>query len=339
MFQHVEPYAGDPILSLNEAFHKDPRPNKVNLSIGIYFDDEGRLPVLESVRRAEARLLSAGGPKPYLPIEGAANFRTEVQALLFGATHEAVVSRRVATIQSVGSSGGLKVGADFIARYFPGSAVWVERPDLGQPPRDVRGRRASRCTATRTTTPAMPCGAAPSRRRAALRRDAGHAARAPAGERRAAARLLPQPDRRRPEPRPMGGADPGAARAPADPLPRPRLPGLRRGHRAPTPGRCASWPSAGLSFFVANSFSQEHERLRRALRRAERRVSRCRPGRERARPAQVHGASQLLEPADPRRPAGGHRAGRPANCAACGRPNSRRCANASSRCGARCMRR
>jgi len=128
MFQHVEPYAGDPILSLNEAFHKDLRPNKVNLSIGIYFDDEGRLPVLESVRRAEVRLLSAGGPKPYLPIEGAANFRSEVQALLFGASHEAVLSKRVATIQSVGSSGGLKVGADFIARYFPGSAVWASDP-------------------------------------------------------------------------------------------------------------------------------------------------------------------------------------------------------------------
>ena len=128
MFQHVEPFAGDPILSLNEDFQKDPRPNKINLSIGIYFDDAGRIPVLESVRRAEVLVIAKNSPKPYLPIEGAANFRSAVQQLLFGAAHEAVVSGRVATIQSVGSSGGLKVGADFLARWLPGSEVWVSDP-------------------------------------------------------------------------------------------------------------------------------------------------------------------------------------------------------------------
>jgi aromatic-amino-acid transaminase len=128
MFEHVEPFAGDPILSLNEDYQKDPRPHKINLSIGIYFDDAGRIPVLESVRRAEAQVVAAGGPKPYLPIEGAANFRRAVQELLFGADHEAVTSGRIATIQSVGSSGGLKVGADFIKRWFPGSGVWVSDP-------------------------------------------------------------------------------------------------------------------------------------------------------------------------------------------------------------------
>ena len=128
MFQHVEPYPGDPILSLNEAFQRDPRPGKINLSIGIYFDEAGRIPVLESVRRAEAKLAAAVGPKPYLPIEGAENVRAAVQALLFGAGHEAVASGRVATIQSIGSSGGLKVGADFIARWLPGSEVWVSDP-------------------------------------------------------------------------------------------------------------------------------------------------------------------------------------------------------------------
>ena len=128
MFKHVPPFAGDPILSLNEDFQNDPRAHKINLSIGIYFDDAGRIPVLESVRRAEALVVAKGGPKPYLPIEGAANFRTAVQHLLFGATHEAVTSARIATIQSVGSSGGLKVGADFIARHFPGSQVWVSDP-------------------------------------------------------------------------------------------------------------------------------------------------------------------------------------------------------------------
>ena len=128
MFEHVEPFGGDPILSLNEDFQKDPRPGKINLSIGIYFDDAGRIPVLASVRRAEQQVVARDAPKPYLPIEGAANFRAAVQALLFGSGHEAIASGRVATIQSVGSSGGLKVGADFIARWLPGSAVWVSDP-------------------------------------------------------------------------------------------------------------------------------------------------------------------------------------------------------------------
>jgi aromatic-amino-acid transaminase len=128
IFAHVEPFAGDPILSLNEDFQKDPRPHKINLSIGIYFDDQGKIPVLDSVRRAEQQVVARNAPKPYLPIEGAANFRSAVQALLFGADHAALAAGRVATIQSVGSSGGLKVGADFIARWLPGSAVWVSEP-------------------------------------------------------------------------------------------------------------------------------------------------------------------------------------------------------------------
>jgi aromatic-amino-acid transaminase len=128
MFQHLEPYAGDPILSLNEAFGRDPRADKVNLSIGIYFDDAGRIPVLASVREAEARLLAAGGSKSYLPIEGSAAMRQQVQALLFGAGHEALRSGRVATLQTVGSSGGLKVAADFLRRWLPASAVWVSDP-------------------------------------------------------------------------------------------------------------------------------------------------------------------------------------------------------------------
>jgi len=128
MFQHLDAYAGDPILSLNEDFQKDPRPHKVNLSIGIYFDDAGRIPVLDCVRRAEAQMLELSGPKPYLPIEGAADARAAVQALLFGPVHEAVAGGRIATLQTIGSSGGLKVGADFIKRWFPDSQVWVSDP-------------------------------------------------------------------------------------------------------------------------------------------------------------------------------------------------------------------
>ena len=126
MFQHVEAYAGDPILSLNEAFQKDSRAGKINLSIGIYFDDEGRIPMLDSVRQAELAVVHAAGARPYLPMEGAANFRSAVQALLFGDKHAA--AERTVTIQAVGSSGGLKVGGDFIKRYFPDTKVYVSDP-------------------------------------------------------------------------------------------------------------------------------------------------------------------------------------------------------------------
>ena len=128
MFQHLDPYAGDPILSLNEAYGNDPRPHKINLSIGIYFDDAGHIPVLGCVHEAEAQLLAEGAAKPYLPIEGAPACRHAVQGLLFGADHEAVRRNRIATLQTVGSSGGLKVGADFLRRWFPNSQVWVSDP-------------------------------------------------------------------------------------------------------------------------------------------------------------------------------------------------------------------
>jgi aromatic-amino-acid transaminase len=128
MFQHLDPYPGDPILSLNEAYGDDPRPHKINLSIGIYFDDDGRIPVLGCVREAEAQLLAEGAAKPYLPIEGSPACRREVQRLLFGPDHEAVTSGRIATLQTVGSSGGLKVGADFLKRWFPTIQVWVSDP-------------------------------------------------------------------------------------------------------------------------------------------------------------------------------------------------------------------
>jgi aromatic-amino-acid transaminase len=128
MFEHVQPYAGDPIFALVDAYNADPRPAKVNLSIGIYFDEQGRLPVLPSVQLAEARILAAAGPKPYLPMEGDAACRAEVAKLLLGPGHPAIAAGRVATIQTVGSSGGLKVGADFLKTWLPDAAVWVSDP-------------------------------------------------------------------------------------------------------------------------------------------------------------------------------------------------------------------
>lgn len=128
MFDHIDAYAGDPILTLNENFAKDPRNNKVNLSIGIYYDDEGRLPVMGAVREAEARLFAELGPKPYLPMAGFAQYRDAVQSLVFGDDSPARREGRVATVQTLGGSGALRVGADFMKRYFPGSQVWVSDP-------------------------------------------------------------------------------------------------------------------------------------------------------------------------------------------------------------------
>ncbi|VVE86224.1 amino acid aminotransferase [Pandoraea bronchicola] len=128
MFEHIDAYPGDPILSLNENFAKDPRTNKVNLSIGIYYDDDGRLPVMQAVRQAEALLLAEVGPKPYLPMAGFASYRDVVQALVFGEDSPARAAGSIATVQTLGGSGALKVGADFIKRYFPGSQVWVSDP-------------------------------------------------------------------------------------------------------------------------------------------------------------------------------------------------------------------
>ncbi|SAK52121.1 aromatic amino acid aminotransferase [Caballeronia temeraria] len=128
MFEHIDAYPGDPILSLNEDFAKDPRANKVNLSIGIYYDDEGRLPVMRAVREAEAQLLEAPAAKPYLPMAGLAAYRDAVQSLVFGDDAPARKEGRIATVQTLGGSGALKVGADFIKRYFPGSQVWVSDP-------------------------------------------------------------------------------------------------------------------------------------------------------------------------------------------------------------------
>jgi aromatic-amino-acid transaminase len=128
MFEHIPAYPGDPILSLNEDFQLDPRANKVNLSIGIYFDADGKLPMLDSVRQAEVALMDVKGPRPYLPMSGLADYRDAAQALVFGADSEVRKANRVATVQTVGGSGALKVGADFLKRYFPTSQVWVSDP-------------------------------------------------------------------------------------------------------------------------------------------------------------------------------------------------------------------
>lgn len=129
MFQKVDAYAGDPILSLMERFKEDPRSDKVNLSIGLFYDENGIVPQLKSVAEAEARFnAQPHGASLYLPMEGLNSYRHTVAPLLFGAEHPVLQQQRVATIQTLGGSGALKVGADFLKRYFPDSGVWVSDP-------------------------------------------------------------------------------------------------------------------------------------------------------------------------------------------------------------------
>ncbi|WP_340609571.1 amino acid aminotransferase [Xenorhabdus bharatensis] len=129
MFQNVDAYAGDPILSLSEAFKKDPRPEKVNLSIGLYYDEQGITPQLQAVATAEEQISALPqSASLYLPMEGLMAYRLAVQELLFGKDHSMLQQNRIATIQTVGGSGALKVGADFLHRYFPDSEVWCSDP-------------------------------------------------------------------------------------------------------------------------------------------------------------------------------------------------------------------
>ncbi|HFL1445233.1 TPA: aromatic amino acid transaminase [Enterobacter kobei] len=129
MFQNVDAYAGDPILSLMERFKEDPRSDKVNLSIGLYYNEEGIIPQLQAVAEAEARLNAVPhGASLYLPMEGLNAYRNTIAPLLFGADHPVLAQKRVATIQTLGGSGALKVGADFLKKYFPDSGVWVSDP-------------------------------------------------------------------------------------------------------------------------------------------------------------------------------------------------------------------
>ncbi|KAB1854535.1 aspartate/tyrosine/aromatic aminotransferase [Acinetobacter tandoii] len=129
MFQHIPPYAGDPILSLMEQFNTDPREGKVNLSIGLYYNEDSIVPQLETIMEAQKRLEpQQSKTKLYLPMEGFKPYRDAIQALLFGENSPAVQSGRAVTIQTLGGSGALKVGADFLKNYFPNSEVWVSQP-------------------------------------------------------------------------------------------------------------------------------------------------------------------------------------------------------------------
>ncbi|WP_295522569.1 amino acid aminotransferase [uncultured Pseudacidovorax sp.] len=128
LFSAVEMAPRDPILGLNEQFAADTNPNKVNLGVGVYYDDNGKLPLLECVKKAEADMMKAPSARGYLPIDGIAAYDNAVKALVFGADSEPVKSGRVATIQALGGTGGLKVGADFLKKLSPSAKVLISDP-------------------------------------------------------------------------------------------------------------------------------------------------------------------------------------------------------------------
>jgi aromatic-amino-acid transaminase len=128
LFTAVEMAPRDPILGLNEQFNADANPHKVNLGVGVYYDDNGKLPLLECVQQAEKQMMEAPKARGYLPIDGIAAYDSAVKTLVFGAESEPVKSGRVATVQALGGTGGLKLGADFLKRLAPGAKVLISDP-------------------------------------------------------------------------------------------------------------------------------------------------------------------------------------------------------------------
>ena len=128
LFSAIEMAPRDPILGLIEQFSADSNPNKVNLGVGVYYDDSGKLPLLKCVQAAEAQIMGTPKARGYLPIDGIAAYDGAVKGLVFGTNSEAVQSDRVATIQAIGGTGGLKVGADFLRRLGTSDTVLISDP-------------------------------------------------------------------------------------------------------------------------------------------------------------------------------------------------------------------
>jgi aromatic-amino-acid transaminase len=128
LFSAVEMAPRDPILGLNEQFNADTNPAKVNLGVGVYFDDNGKLPLLQCVQAAEKTMMEKPTARGYLPIDGIVAYDNAVKTLVFGADSEPVTSGRVATVQAIGGTGGLKIGADFLKRVSPKAKVLISDP-------------------------------------------------------------------------------------------------------------------------------------------------------------------------------------------------------------------
>ncbi len=128
LFASVELAPRDPILGLNEQYNADTRTDKVNLGVGVYYDDEGRIPLLGAVRKAEQARLDAATARGYLPIEGIAAYNKGAQTLLLGADSTLAAEGRVLTTQALGGTGALKIGADFLKQLLPQSKVMISDP-------------------------------------------------------------------------------------------------------------------------------------------------------------------------------------------------------------------
>ena len=128
LFNAVEMAPRDPILGLNEQFTADTNPSKVNLGVGVYYDENGKLPLLDCVLAAEKQMMEAPKARGYLPIDGIAAYDAAVQGLVFGAESEPVKGKRVATVQALGGTGGLKIGADFLKKVAPDAKVLISDP-------------------------------------------------------------------------------------------------------------------------------------------------------------------------------------------------------------------
>ena len=125
IFAAVEMAPRDPIFGLTEAYNAETRANKVNLGVGVYYDDNGKVPLLASVKAAERARLETMPPRGYQPIEGLAGYNQAVQKLLFGPDSHLIADGRVVTIETLGGTGALKIGADFLKRLLPSTTVFI----------------------------------------------------------------------------------------------------------------------------------------------------------------------------------------------------------------------
>jgi len=128
MFENIQAAPADPILGLNESFANETSPNKINLGVGVYKDEQGKTPILQAVKQAEERLLSSETSKSYLSIEGTSQYREAVQGLLFGQDHPIITKKLAHTAHTPGGTGALRVAAEFIKKHIPNATVWVSNP-------------------------------------------------------------------------------------------------------------------------------------------------------------------------------------------------------------------
>lgn len=128
MFEHIQAAPADPILGLNDAFNHETNPNKINLGVGVFKDEHGHTPILQSVKQAEEQLLASETTKSYLSIEGTARYREAVQDLLFGEAHPIITKQLAHTAHTPGGTGALRVAAEFIKKHLPEATIWVSNP-------------------------------------------------------------------------------------------------------------------------------------------------------------------------------------------------------------------